>query len=82
MEATQENPSVTTAEEDFDFSEKYVLVKKIGRRLIYAHTTYYEIEEPDYEQFVTEDDTPVVNIFSEKEQRLLIDPLHANAWTD
>jgi Uma2 family endonuclease len=82
METTQAKQAITTEEEEFDFSEKYELVKKIGRRLIYAHTTYYEIEEPDYEQFVTEDNTPVDNIFSEKEQRLLIDPLHANEWTD
>jgi Uma2 family endonuclease len=30
------------------------------------------------ERLVTEDDTPVVNIFSEKQQRLLIDPLFSS----
>ncbi len=31
---------------------------------------------PDVEHLVTEDDTPVDNIFSEKQQRLLTEPLH------
>jgi Uma2 family endonuclease len=68
--------------EELEFRDEYRLVKKVGNKLIYAHTTYHEIEEPDYEQFITEDDTPVDNIFSEIQQRLLIDPLHANQWTD
>ncbi|MFQ3684753.1 Uma2 family endonuclease, partial [Roseiflexus sp.] len=32
---------------------------------------------PDYDQFVTEDDTPVDNFFSEKQQRLLTEPLYS-----
>ncbi len=32
---------------------------------------------PDYEQFVTEDDTPVDNFFSEKQQRLLTEPIYS-----
>jgi Uma2 family endonuclease len=32
---------------------------------------------PDYEQFVTEDDAPVDNFFSEKQQRLLTEPLYS-----
>ncbi len=82
MEAPEKSQDHSDEQAAFDFSEKYELVKKIGNRLIYAHTTYYEVEEPDYEQFITEDDTPVDNIFSEKQQRLLIDPLHANEWTN
>ena len=31
----------------------------------------------DYEQFVTEDDAPVDNFFSEKQQRLLTEPLYS-----
>ena len=77
-----DSPNNGFAEEEFDFEDKYVFVKQIGKKLIFAHTTYHEVEEPDYDQFVTEDDTPVDNIFSEKQQRLLIDPLHANQWTD
>jgi Uma2 family endonuclease len=34
---------------------------------------------PDVEDLVTEDDTPVDNIFSEKQQRLLTEPLYAGA---
>lgn len=34
---------------------------------------------PDVENLVTEDDTPVDNIFSEKQQRLLTEPLYT-AW--
>ncbi|HEX7672297.1 MAG TPA: Uma2 family endonuclease, partial [Polyangiaceae bacterium] len=39
-----------------------------------------EIEPPDVSGIVTEDDTPVDNLYSEKQQRLLVEPLHA-AWT-
>ncbi len=35
---------------------------------------------PDMEGLVTEDDTPVDNLFSEKQQRLLTEPLYT-AWT-
>jgi Uma2 family endonuclease len=37
-------------------------------------------EYPDVESLVTEDDTPVDNIFSEREQRLLTDSLY-DSWT-
>jgi Uma2 family endonuclease len=37
-----------------------------------------EVIEIDYSQFVTEDDTPVDNLFSEKQQRLLAEPLYAS----
>ncbi|MDM8529055.1 Uma2 family endonuclease [Anaerolineales bacterium HSG24] len=33
--------------------------------------------EPDYEQIITEDDTPVDNMPSEKQQRLLTEPLYS-----
>ncbi len=32
---------------------------------------------PNYEQFVTEDDAPVDNFFSEKQQRLLTEPIYS-----
>lgn len=35
---------------------------------------------PDYENMVTEDDAPVDNIYSEKQQRLLTEALHSS-WT-
>jgi Uma2 family endonuclease len=38
-----------------------------------------EIELPDLDQIITEDDTPVDNLFSEKQQRLLTEPLYT-AW--
>jgi Uma2 family endonuclease len=40
-----------------------------------------EIPEPDISHLVTEDDTPVDNIFSEKQQRLLTESLYAS-WSD
>lgn len=45
-------------------------------------TAYYdEIEEPDVSHLITEDDEPVDNPFSEKQQRLLVDVLHSS-WTE
>jgi hypothetical protein len=43
-----------------------------------ATKTTYTIEPPDVSHLVTEDDTPVDNIYSEKQQRLLTEPLFAN----
>ncbi len=40
-----------------------------------------EFEEPDVSHLITEDDEPVDNPFSEKQQRLLVETLHAS-WTD
>jgi Uma2 family endonuclease len=37
-----------------------------------------EIPEPDISHLITEDDTPVDNIFSEKQQRLLTETLYAS----
>jgi Uma2 family endonuclease len=68
--------------ETLGLEETYVLVHETEETEIYAHTIYYEVPKFDYEQFVTEDDTPVDNLFSEAQQRLYIDPLHANKWTD
>ena len=34
---------------------------------------------PDLSHIITEDDTPVDNVFSEKQQRLLVEPLY-NSW--
>ncbi|MDX2305154.1 MAG: Uma2 family endonuclease [Microscillaceae bacterium] len=67
--------------EKLGFKEEYKLVYADDTKEIYAHTTYHEVEI-EQEDYITEDDTPVDNIFSEKEQRLLIDPLHNNPWTD
>ncbi|MDM8538616.1 Uma2 family endonuclease [Desulfobacterales bacterium HSG17] len=38
-------------------------------------TEYYDIPEPDISHIITEDDTPVDNIFSEKQQRLLTESI-------
>ena len=67
---------------ELGLSEEYKLVAKKDNKLVYAHTVYHEVEEPDYEQLETENDEPVDNLFSEMEQRLLIDPLHNNRWTE
>jgi Uma2 family endonuclease len=37
-----------------------------------------DADDIDYEAFVTEDDTPVDNIYSEKQQRLLTEPLYSS----
>lgn len=39
-----------------------------------------EIPEIDYENIVTEDDQPVDNIFSERQQRLITETLYATSW--
>jgi Uma2 family endonuclease len=39
-----------------------------------------EIEPPDVSGIVTEDDTPVDNLYSAKQQRLLVEPLYTS-WT-
>lgn len=36
------------------------------------------VEAPDVEHLITEDDNPVVNIPSEKQQRLLVEPLYSS----
>lgn len=38
----------------------------------------YEVVRPDIDHIVTEDDTPLDNIFSEKQQRLLTEPLYSS----
>jgi len=43
-------------------------------------TPYDEIEPPNIDHIVTEDDEPVDNLFSEKQQRLLAAPLYTAAW--
>jgi len=42
--------------------------------------TIYTVEPPDVSHLVTEDDTPVDNIFSEKQQRLLTETLYAGQY--
>jgi hypothetical protein len=37
-----------------------------------------EVIEIDYSQLVTEDDTPLVSLFSEKQQRMLTEPLYSS----
>ena len=37
-----------------------------------------EDDEPDYSHIITEDDTPVDNLFSEKQRRLLTEPLNSS----
>ena len=39
---------------------------------------YDDVPEIDYESLITEDDQPVDNIFSEKQQRLLVEPLYSS----
>jgi hypothetical protein len=48
--------------------------------LLSMTTVGYQLVEPDISDIVTEDDTPVDNIASEKQQRLLTEPLYTS-WT-
>ncbi|TAE14906.1 MAG: Uma2 family endonuclease [Bacteroidetes bacterium] len=68
--------------EALGLEETYTLVYENEETEIYAHTLYYEVPKFDYDKFVTEDETPVDNLFSETQQRVYIDPLYASQWTD
>jgi Uma2 family endonuclease len=46
--------------------------------VVIEETTVVEVPEIDYERLVTEDDKPVDNLFSEKQQRLLVEPLYSS----
>lgn len=43
-----------------------------------AHESIWAATAPDVNHLVTEDDTPVDNIFSAKQQRLLVEPLYSS----
>ena len=62
---------------------KYEVVAQEDGKLVYAHTVYYELDEAEYDDFITEDDEPVDNLFSEKQQRLTIEVLQSSSidWT-
>jgi Uma2 family endonuclease len=70
--------------DDLKLQNDYKIVAQERGKIVYAHTIYYEFDDIEYENVITEDDTPVDNIFSEKQLRLSIDSLQ-NAvidWTD
>ena len=62
----------------------YKIVAREDGKLVYAHTVYYELDEAEYDNFITEDDEPVDNLFSEKQQRLTIEVLQSSSidWTN
>lgn len=76
--------------QDFSLLDKlklrntYQVVAEEGGKTVYAHTTYFELDEAEYENFITEDDEPVDSLFSELQQRLSIEPLKNSKidWTD
>lgn len=68
--------------EELGLEETNELIFENEEKEIYAHTVYYEIEKINYELLITEDETPVDNLFSETQQRLYIDPLRINEWSD
>ncbi|MCS6820993.1 MAG: Uma2 family endonuclease [Microscillaceae bacterium] len=78
---TSTKPEQSLAEQ-LGFHETFEWVYDNTETAIYAHTVYYEVPLIDYSQYITEDPKPVDNLFSEKQQRLYIDPLHANLWTE
>ena len=46
--------------------------------ITFVETQTYTIEAPDISHIITEDDTPVDNMFSEKQMRLLTHTLYAS----
>ncbi len=69
MEAVREL-SVATAEKEVPVA--------IGEQEIPAETDEWALASPpDISHLITEDDTPVDNLFSAKQQRLLVEPLYS-----
>lgn len=64
------------------FSPEDVETEKIREETMTAmrSESLYKIEEPDISGIITEDDTPVDNMFSEKQRRLLTESLNSS-WT-
>lgn len=52
--------------------------KPIVDRKSHEHSVLSPEEWPSFDHFVTEDDTPVDNVYSEKQQRLLVEPLYTS----
>lgn len=50
----------------------------MAENVLNPETTTIEIPTPDISHLITEDDTPVDNIYSEKQQRLLTETLHTS----
>ena len=48
----------------------------------YTYDWFDPKNRPDYSHIVTEDDEPVDNTFSEKQQRLLTESLFSSSWTE
>ncbi|TAE74630.1 MAG: Uma2 family endonuclease [Bacteroidetes bacterium] len=68
--------------EELGLEEKHELVYESVDKEVYAHTIYYEVEKIDYDLLITENEDPVDNLFSEKQQRLYVDPLYSSKWTN
>jgi len=70
--------------DELNLHNHYEIVAEKNGKFVYSHTVYYELSEEDYEDFITEDDEPMDNLFSEKEQRKLVSELQDSAidWTD
>lgn len=70
--------------DELNLHNHYEIVAQKNGKFVYAHTVYYELSEEDYEDFITEDDEPMDNLFSEKEQRQLLNSIQNSAidWTD
>lgn len=70
--------------DELQLRNHYEIVAEKNGQLVYAHTVYYQLEDSDYEDFITEDDEPMDNLFSEKEQRQLVDTLQSSHidWTN
>lgn len=70
--------------DELQLKNDYEVVAQERGKIVYKQTLYYELEDIDYEKYITETDEPVDNIFSEKQQRLSIDVLQNDQinWTD
>ncbi|TAF66899.1 MAG: Uma2 family endonuclease, partial [Cytophagales bacterium] len=76
-----EQPTDISLIDELGLKNNIEIVAQDKGKIVYAHTVYYELEDIDYEKYVTETDEPVDNIFSEKQQRLSIDILEKNIMT-
>ncbi|TAF63139.1 MAG: hypothetical protein EAZ55_14545, partial [Cytophagales bacterium] len=79
-----EQPTDISLIDELGLKNNIEIVAQDKGKIVYAHTVYYELEDIDYEKYVTETDEPVDNIFSEKQQRLSIDMLENDKvnWTE
>jgi Uma2 family endonuclease len=59
-----------------------ISVEEVTNMTQFAYSEVAELSKPDISHLVTEDDEPVDNFFSAKQQRLLVEPLYSTRLLD